>query len=173
MKQIRDELRSATASVIQTESEYEKILTSVSNIERESCLMSNLKEHELWFRDTGIDISGYIADNFRAGACKRKTNDYSLVLMQQLLEKRQIDTDDIRDIFRMMPSEVIRGLFNQRPYSERKSLYLADSSTAGIDELKLGLEEGLNIREIAMLAGADRKDTHDNILIFEIGRAHV
>ena len=166
MCMLREELRSAAASVSGAKAKYDLLKEPGSDPEVRWCLIHNLNNHRRRFAQTGADISGYIDRNLNSGVYDGEMNDYSLVYAAQLLEKETAMANLLGELFSLLSPEQIKDCIGQLYSNHRNGSNDAASDAVGIDELKLGIEKGLNIREIAMLAGANRSDTHDNIMIF-------
>ena len=166
MRMLREDLRSAAASVSGAKAKYDLFKELGSDPETRWCLMHNLSDHRRRFAQAGTDISGYIDRNLSNGVYEGKMNDYGLVYAAQLLEKDAARADLLGELFCLLSSEQIEDCIRQLDSFYRNGSNDSASDAVGIEELKLGLEKGLNIREIAMLAGANRSDTHDNIMIF-------
>ena len=166
MRMLREILRSATASVSGAKAKYDLFKEPGSDPEVRWCLMHNLSDHRRRFAQAGTDISGYVDRNLSNGVYEGKMNDYGLVYAAQLLEKDAARADLLGELFCLLSSEQIEDCIRQLDSFYRNGSNGTVSDAVGIEELKLGLEKGLNIREIAMLAGANRSDTHDNIMIF-------
>ena len=166
MCMLREILRTAAASVSEAKAKYELLKEPGSDSEVRWCLIYNLNNHRRRFAQTGADISGYIDRNLNSGVYDGEMNDYSLVYAAQLLEKETAMANLLGKLFSLLSPEQIKDCIGQLYSYHRNGSNDVASDAVGIDELKLGIEKGLNIREIAMLAGANRSDTHDNIMIF-------
>ena len=163
---LREELRSAAVAVSGAEAKYDFFKAPGADPEARWCLTHNLSDHRRRFAQAGADISGYIDRNISNGVYEGKMNDYGLVYAAQLLEKDAARADLIGELFSLLSSEQIEDCIRQLDSLYKNGSNNAASDAVDIEELKLGIEKGLNIREIAMLAGANRSDTHDNIMIF-------
>lgn len=163
---LREELRSTAVAVSGAEAKYDFFKAPGADPEARWCLTHNLSDYRRRFADAGVDVSGYIDSNLNSGVYDGEMNDYSLVYAAQLLEKETAMANLLGELFSLLSPEQIKDCIGQLYSYHRNGSNDAASDAVGIDELKLGIEKGLNIREIAMLAGANRSDTHDNIMIF-------
>ena len=166
MRMIREDLRSAAASVSGAKAKYDFFKGPTADPEVRWCIIHNLSDHRRRFAQVGADISGYIDRNLSNGAYDGKMNDYGLVYAVQLLEKDAARADLLGKLLSLLSPEQTWDCIRQLDSFYRNGSNGTVSDAVGIEELKLGIEKGLNIREIAMLAGANRSDTHDNIMIF-------
>lgn len=163
---LREELRSVAASISEAEAKYDFFKAPEADMEARWCLIHNLSDHRRRFAKAGVDISGSIDRNLNSGAYDGKRNDYGLVYVGHLLGNDAAMADLLGELLSLLPPEQIEDCIRQLDSLYKNGSNDAASDAVGIEELKLGVEKGLNIREIAMLAGANRSDTHDNIMIF-------
>ena len=163
---LREELRSAAVAVSGAEAKYDFFKAPGADPEARWCLTHNLCDHRRRFADAGVDVSGYIDSNLNNGAYDGEINDYGLVYVGHLLGNDVAMADLIGELLSLLPPEQIEDCIRQLDSLYKNGSNNAASDAVGIEELKLGVEKGLNIREIAMLAGANRSDTHDNIMMF-------
>lgn len=125
-------------------------------------LLSNLKQHVDNFNDEGINIEHYVSMNYDHGKYNGQLDDYGLAAAHSIVKKKMINSKKLQYMFDSFDPFILKGdLMNI------VTLLYSKSESINIEELKLGYERGIDIKEIAFLLGNDNRDTHDNLIIFD------